>query len=172
MRGIGDYSGPPQLQLEPWVEQMAACMLGSNPLTTATTHVHQYTVTTEASWHCVYSPLVQLLVIMIWLYVQYVFTLLWTALTDLRLVLGLSADALSWAVSLCLWLNAKEIQRRRFRRWIQTGCWKRWEGRFTQSPSRLFLRFAMKQPDLGVQKGFYVRFHSKKSSCVLLLIYH
>lgn len=40
---LGDYSGPPQLQPEPWVEQMAACMLGSNPLTTVTLHVHQYT---------------------------------------------------------------------------------------------------------------------------------
>lgn len=61
------------------------------------------------------------------------------------------ADAMSWTVSLCLWLNASQIQGRR------SLCWMRWGVTFT--PHRCHTHtldgFDMKHHDLGELKACF-----------------
>lgn len=109
MRGFGDYSGPPQLQPQPWVEQMAVCMLRQSPPPPPSQHTCSNTQRmTEASlWHVLYTTIIS------------IFHVPWFDCTSLCwLICGRRSetlgwtDSLNWPVSLCLWLSAKLIQGR------------------------------------------------------------
>lgn len=62
MRGFGDYSGPPQLQPQPWVEQMAVCMLRQSPPPPPSQHTCTNTqhMTGASLWHVLYTTIISI----------------------------------------------------------------------------------------------------------------